>query len=1270
MRAMLLGLAALLTVVQAEPAASSTKRMALIVGIGNYVGGDNYIGLGKLDNPAGDATKISNLLAASGFDTKLYLNLNYEQFSSVLQQFKVASQEAGEVVVYFAGHGMTVLRDNQLVNVLAATDASINCDTRAAERTVLMEDVLGAVSHVPKQMILFDSCRDNPIGGCSDTALTRALKGFLEPRIGADRGASRHTVSRSGNANRPIKDTGSTNQPASSILVGYSTGLGQTASDGPPGAGSPFAVALLDELAKRPLVPVAEVLSTVAQRIAATGSQRPAVFIDGGAPEMCAAGTNCELRAEVVRQRQLAESQKLAVLAEEALKRGDVDSAIGLALEGLPVPDSAVELERTRAYPVETQAILARALNRGRSQLSLSAHNSEAFFLNYSPDGTRLVTSGYDPFAALWDPIKGRLVARLPLHPDPYVMSRLSPSGRFVAALGAAPPRGHTYGGKSAAVWSSIDGRQVAEIPAVSTQSGGPDSPRDGSGAEILSFIDDDRLLVGARDGIAIWHIPTKSRVGTIPTKLGGYVVAFGGTSSNRVVLLQSFSGGPSNRTSQMEFWDLDQKKLVRRLIPHKGSATAVASNDGRTVYTASSDQMVRAWDLATASQLWEKRVLKSVNKIAISNDDRRLAIATDDDNTLAGDIVVWDLTRMELETTVQDALPRGGRSIQFNADGKRLLATSFSAAPFVYDLEQKRTLSTITQPSASRRLASGVSRGIFSPTGDWIAIAGDNGEITIRQYSFDNSQLLHSNATLTRVKALVFAKDTSSWMDRSQRIQTLTGDLKTALLNTSGDGPRHDLSLIQLAERQLALTHANGEPVRIWDLKSGSLLIEEPLALATIEAVAVDGSSNRLVLWQKADRNSKHQETRPPEPGDRIQEVGLLDGIDSLIVAARQRLSRCLPSEQRLAAGLKLEPPAWCQSPAIPPHTAANRDRSGSSDLRSASVVDRAQLPVDRASPLPKAQKRDVRVKTQLASDGQTRQIGLQIRDMNASMLEGAGFSGGEAVWVLGVTLGSPAEQAGFRHGDIVTGVNGKRIWSGKELISAVQQTPDEITIEYWRISDDRQVVINYLRHRAEADDVAANAFLAQLSHQGQWLPRSETMYWLSRAAQLGDKESMNQLGDAFFNADGAPPDYGKAAYWFEKAAGVGHLLAMRKLTEMLKMGRGIPQDDERAFDWSRSGAVQGDTVAMNNIAFMLDEGKGTKRDSIQAARWLFRSVSMGDEFALKQVVSNSNAWSVEFRRAFQTLLQQRGVYSGKIDGTFGYQVVRGVERLMGDRR
>ena len=79
---------------------------------------------------------------------------------------------------------------------------------------------------------------------------------------------------------------------------------------------------------------------------------------------------------------------------------------------------------------------------------------------------------------------------------------------------------------------------------------------------------------------------------------------------------------------------------------------------------------------------------------------------------------------------------------------------------------------------------------------------------------------------------------------------------------------------------------------------------------------------------------------------------------------------------------------------------------------------------------------------------------LGLQMRDLDASVLSAIQYPGESAVTVLGVFPGSPGESAGIKPWDIVTAYNNEPVHGANQLINLIQRTKigSTATLRIWR--------------------------------------------------------------------------------------------------------------------------------------------------------------------------------------------------------------------------
>lgn len=233
------------------------KRVALVIG------NSAYVNLTALENPARDARAVAALLRKHGFQVLDGYDLDRNGLLDLLEAFRRDYADgASETLVFYAGHGMAVERDD----VLAPVDMSFDCVKRTALRTVKLEELHKALGDAPRQAVVLDACRNDAFKGCRAAGAGEGFRGLSRD---AAAGVQQLTVN--------------------------STLTGKVAADGAGGAHSPFAAAMLARLEAGPSTPLRDVFDAVAADVSAAtgGGQVPEVIVRGGAPKMCLAAEGC-----------------------------------------------------------------------------------------------------------------------------------------------------------------------------------------------------------------------------------------------------------------------------------------------------------------------------------------------------------------------------------------------------------------------------------------------------------------------------------------------------------------------------------------------------------------------------------------------------------------------------------------------------------------------------------------------------------------------------------------------------------------------------------------------------------------------------------------------------------------------------------------------------------------------------------------------------------------------------------------------------------------
>ncbi len=167
-------LASLMT--SAADAASDGRRMALVIGNGDYL-------QRPLKNPVSDARDVAAALRTVDFEVLDGYNLSHDAMADIIALFLQKSETADAVLFYYAGHGFQLNSTNYIV----PSDSSF---TNAAALKAKIFDVQKIVSSMSRQnhttLVFLDACRDNPLDppaageGISRSTAGSAIEGGAE----------------------------------------------------------------------------------------------------------------------------------------------------------------------------------------------------------------------------------------------------------------------------------------------------------------------------------------------------------------------------------------------------------------------------------------------------------------------------------------------------------------------------------------------------------------------------------------------------------------------------------------------------------------------------------------------------------------------------------------------------------------------------------------------------------------------------------------------------------------------------------------------------------------------------------------------------------------------------------------------------------------------------------------------------------------------------------------------------------------------------------
>jgi formylglycine-generating enzyme required for sulfatase activity len=137
----------------AHAARAAEQRIALVIGVGGYQNAPH------LANPVTDARAIGDSLRRLKFEVTELYDPDFRALNSGVRAFGIRAASADVAVVYYAGHGVQVDRENYLI----PADAKLERERDLLYEAMPLDRLLGEVSQASRiGIILLDSCRNNP----------------------------------------------------------------------------------------------------------------------------------------------------------------------------------------------------------------------------------------------------------------------------------------------------------------------------------------------------------------------------------------------------------------------------------------------------------------------------------------------------------------------------------------------------------------------------------------------------------------------------------------------------------------------------------------------------------------------------------------------------------------------------------------------------------------------------------------------------------------------------------------------------------------------------------------------------------------------------------------------------------------------------------------------------------------------------------------------------------------------------------------------------
>jgi len=267
-----------------------------------------------------------------------------------------------------------------------------------------------------------------------------------------------------------------------------------------------------------------------------------------------------------------------------------------------------------------------------------------------------------------------------------------------------------------------------------------------------------------------------------------------------------------------IRLWDMASGESRRELKGHIGAVNSVAfSPDGKMLASASDDQTIRQWDVASGES---RRELKGqtyiVWSVAFSPDGKMLASASDDET-----IRLWDVASGEPRRELKGQTYIVGqrfivRNVAFSPDGKMLASTSSDQTIRLWDVasgESRRELKGHTNY---------VKSVAFSPDGKMLASASDDQTIRLWDVASGESSAELKGQT-SWVRSVAFSPD-------GKMLASASDDQTIRLWDVASGESRRELkghintvwSVTFSPDGKMLASASSDQTIRLWNVASG----------------------------------------------------------------------------------------------------------------------------------------------------------------------------------------------------------------------------------------------------------------------------------------------------------------------------------------------------------------------------------------------------------------------------------------------------------------
>jgi WD40 repeat protein len=638
-------------------------------------------------------------------------------------------------------------------------------------------------------------------------------------------------------------------------------------------------------------------LAFVSHRTAATGNTEAAILLASEAlPKDMAAPDRPYLpEAEAALYQALLQHRQSTVFHHE----GGVTHA-AFSATGDRIVTSSYDMT-ARIWSVENGSQLA----------ILRGHEAPVERASFSPNGSRVATAGRDGTARIWNAASGEqlLVLSQPGNVR-TVMFNAAGTRLLTGSDGSAPTVWDTQTGKKVAaaegsfttsemfspdgltfasgygkqrsvrIWSATDGNLIREM---NNRRDWPD--------EVIFSPDGSKLLANTWETFRLSMVP---RLWDVPS--GSEIAALGDHTSDTQGAAFSHDGrliATASLDGTARLWDAVSGRKLGVLGRETGGLkrdqvntpdvdsemNCAFSADDKLLATASLDNVVRLWDVESASEF---AVIPGhrglVEHVAFSPDGNQLLTASHD-----GTARLWDVDGV-LTTTLRHERPP--ILAAFSPDGTHVLTGGGDAVAHIWDVASGREVLRLNMGSGSFQYAT------FNPDGHLVATASSYGSIVLWNAK-SGQEIRHLSSGSAAVVNLQFSPDgdliASASADGAARLWNTSSGNQVAALTTVGNLRK----VVFSPDGELVLTALEDHTARLWKRDGTELKAlaghEKRITAAAFSPngllVATSSLDGTARVWSIENGSVVATMRRP---GEALTDVAFSPDSKSLVTASR----------------------------------------------------------------------------------------------------------------------------------------------------------------------------------------------------------------------------------------------------------------------------------------------------------------------------------------------------------------------------------------------